>query len=638
MVTCPRCGLPQPERMLVGGLCAACVAGSIKVDLLMLDDAELEEKEPQSIQIQGYEILELVGGGGMGEVYRATVAGDDRVVALKAVAGRLTRDPEVTARFEAEIAALAQLNHPNVVRVLDHGEMANGRLFLVMEYVDGCDLRRLLRAERLETDRAFDVFLKVCAGVAHAHERGLAHRDIKPANILIGLDGTVKVADFGLAKTLVDTAVGYTFTQTRDTFGTPYYVAPEVTRRANTADARADVYALGVLLYELLTGAVPMGQFTPLSQITGLDRRIDTLVGHALADDPARRLASVNELAASVEKMATEHRLGPAKQKRRMRWLTAAAVVAVLAIGVAAGAWWSAKRASEPPAFRAATTATKDNPWSNSIGMKFVPVPETRVLFSVYETRVRDFDAYFKADNARTQDWRSGENDVLKLMGKGSMLKNKEPGAELSTWRNPGMGFTQTPDHPVCGVDLLEARMFCSWINWKDHEEGRLSEGQRYRLPTDEEWSRAALLKPDAELPAVFRPTPEDGDPNAEANFAGLEGPEVQPWAADIGSLRRRDPFPRTAPVGSFKPNALGLFDFSGNLAEWTDTEASELKLSPRLRTYIIRGGSWTSSTPRACRLEVRQSDRMGRAKPTCGFRIVLDLNAPPIAPRKMDE
>ncbi len=641
LIQCPCCGKAQPVRALVGGLCASCVAGSVRMDLLALDGPEIEEKEPLSIQVQGYEILELVGGGGMGEVYRATVAGDERIVALKVVAGRLTRDPEVTARFEAEVHALSQLNHPNVVRVLDHGETANGRHFLVMEYVDGCDLRRLLRAQRLEADRAFDIFLKVCAGVAHAHERGLAHRDIKPANILIGQDGTVKVADFGLAKTLVDTTVGYSFTQTRDTFGTPYYVAPEVTRHASAADARADVYALGVLLYELLSGTVPMGQFTPLSEKAGLDRRIDTIMRHTLADDPARRLSSASDLATQVGKIAEDHRLRPLRRQRQQRWLAAAAVVAVLSVGAAAGAWFSGKRGGgAPPAFRAPASAGRDQPWSNGLGMKFVPVPETNVLFAIWETRVRDFDLFFKDDSAVLPFWRSGDNDPRTMLGtKVQSPKRLPPGApaERPTWREPGSGFTQTPEHPVCGMDLLDARMFCAWLTWKERHEGRISEGQLYRLPTDEEWSKAALLADD---PTATDPALDDadrGDPSAEANFGGPEASEVQPWPLGTGSIRRRDPYPRTAPVGAFKPNALGIYDLSGNVAEWTDTEAPTWDDSARTRSYFVRGGSWGTNTPRACRLEARQVDRPGRAKPIYGFRIILDLHAPPPAPRTMD-
>ncbi|MCX6855036.1 MAG: bifunctional serine/threonine-protein kinase/formylglycine-generating enzyme family protein [Verrucomicrobia bacterium] len=640
-VTCPRCGLPQPERMLVGGLCAACVAGSMRSDLLLLDEPDLEEKEPNTFTVQGYEIHELVGGGGMGEVYRAIMIAGGCDVAMKVVAGRLTRDPETAARFEAEVAALSQLNHPNVVRVLDHGEMANGRHFLVMEYVDGCDLRRLLRAQRLDTERAFDIFSKVCAGVAHAHDHNLVHRDIKPANILIGQDGTVKVADFGLAKTLVDSTVGYSFTQTRDTFGTPYYVAPEVTRHARAADARADVYALGVLLYELLSGVVPMGQFTPLSQITGLDRSIDALVSQALADDPARRLASVSDFAVSVERIAAEHRLGPVKQKRRMKWIVAAATITVLGIGAAVGAWWSAKRdGDERSEFRAAVTATKENPWTNSLEMKFVPVPETNVLFSIWETRVRDFELFFKDDSALMPDWRSGENDPRTMFG-GKVLvpKHLPPGApaERPTWREPGAGYNQTPEHPVCGMDLLDARMFCAWLTWNERQEGRISEGQRYRVPTDEEWNQAALLIIHAKIPLSILAAIDEGDPNVEANFGGPEALEVQPWPLDTGSLSRRDPYPRTAPVGVFKPNALGIYDLSGNIAEWTDTEAPTRESASRARSYYIRGGSWGTNAPRACLLEAKQFDRMSRAKPIYGFRIVLDLKAAPIAPRPMN-
>ena len=200
---CPSCGSAHEENLLVNGLCPSCVARSMKSGLLGLLDEPAAEKEAVALQIDGYEVHELIGGGGMGEVYRAKRLHDGQTVAIKVVAGRLTRDPEVTARFENEVSAMSQLSHEHVVRVLDQGVTVDGRHFLVSEFIDGCDLRRLLKAQRLEPAKAFEIFDKVCAGIAHAHERGIVHRDIKPANILVGSDGTVKIADFGLAKTLV---------------------------------------------------------------------------------------------------------------------------------------------------------------------------------------------------------------------------------------------------------------------------------------------------------------------------------------------------------------------------------------------------------------------------------------------------
>jgi len=646
LITCPRCGKPQPEKMLVGGLCPQCVARSVQVDFLASDQAELEDKEPLSLNVQGYEIVELIGGGGMGEVYRAILTARAREVAMKVVAGRLTRDPETTARFEAEVAALSQLDHPNVVHVLDHGEMPNGRHFLVMEYVDGCDLRRLLRAQRLEQGRAIDIFLKVCAGVQHAHERGLVHRDIKPANILIGLDGTVKVADFGLAKTLAEESFAYGFTQTRDTFGTPYYVAPEVTQRAKSADARTDVYALGVLLYELLTGAVPMGQFTPLSKRTGMDKRLDAIVASALVDDPAGRTGSVKELAEAVSKVWSQHVSMAERKVRRQRVRALVAVLAVLAVGVAAGSWLATHHdGAIVTSYPRPAGATLEKPWENSLGMRFVPVSGAPFLCSIWETRVRDFEAFFAADNAVMPDWRSGRNSPRNQLRSGSrhpkFKKLQEmgvfpPGNERQTWRDPGPGFNQTPDHPVCGMDLMDARLFCAWLTWKERIEGRITSSQAYRLPTDEDWGLLAGIGLDLDLP----PTKLDnflGLPllQRQGNFGGVEINDV-PWPPGSGTLPERDRFPRTAPVGSYPPNQFGIYDLAGNLAEWTDSEAPAPENALR-KHYFMRGGSWATTVPRGMRPQSRQIESMGSAKPMNGFRVVLDLRVPEARPRSMD-
>lgn len=623
--SCPRCGAEHENALLVGGLCPSCVAQNVKSGLLDLLTETPAEKEAVALSIEGYEVQELIGGGGMGEVYRAKRLSDEKIVAIKVVAGRLTRDPEVTARFENEVSAMSQLDHANVVRVLDQGESLDGRHYLVSEFVDGCDLRRLMKGQRLEPARAFEIFDKVCAGIAHAHERGIVHRDIKPANILVGSDGTVKVADFGLAKTLVDSSHWYGFTQTRDTFGTPYYIAPEVTRQADKADTRSDVYALGVLLYELLAGAVPMGQFTPLSQRIDIDKRIDSVIGEALADDPERRTVSVAELATAVKKIALAH---DTRRRRSRIMMLIGAALGVLVIGGALGGWLVMKRNARitKPVFAKPARASKEKPWENSLGMKFVPLPKHKLLVSVWETRVRDFRSFSEAENAVLPDWRLGAANPRRQQAAFTKHKRlEEPNGKISTWDNPG--FPQTPDDPVCGVDLVEARLFCAWLTWKERNEGRLTTKQSYRLPVEKEWNA---------LVAYDETNWQREDAEAKANFAGVEGPEVKPWPDDAPFFDRRDPFPRTAPVGSFLPNALGLYDVFGNISEWVDTPAPDSVGDGNTLLYGVRGGSWATGTARQAKPDFHLGTRPGRAQANFGFRVVLDLDVK-TTPRALD-
>ena len=614
---CPGCGLQQTTALLVGGLCPSCVAKNVKSGLLDLLDEAPAEKEAVALVIDGYEVQELIGGGGMGEVYRAKRLSDEKIVAIKVVAGRLTRDPEVTARFENEVNAMSQLDHANVVRVLDQGESLDGRHYLVSEFVDGCDLRRLMKAQRLEPARAFEIFDKVCAGIAHAHERGIVHRDIKPANILVGSDGTVKVADFGLAKTLVDSSHWYGFTQTRDTFGTPYYIAPEVTRQADKADTRSDVYALGVLLYELLAGAVPMGQFTPLSQRIDIDKRIDSVIGEALADDPERRTASVNALAKAAQKIAISH---ATRRRRSQTFLLIGAALGVLVIGGGLGAWFMSKhaKAAHRVVFEPPSQATKVRPWENSLSMKFVPLPKHQLLVSIWETRVCDYRRFSDAENAVLPDWRLGAANPRRqtvAFKKRSQQTQEDRSDKLTTWEKPG--FPQTPNDPVCGVDLVEARLFCAWLTWKERNEGRLTVNQSYRLPNEQEWD---------DLVDYDETKWQRDDSNAQANFAGAEAPEVTPWPNDAPFFSRRDPFARTAPVGSFKPNAIGLYDVFGNISEWVDTPAPDSVGDGKVLLYGLRGGSWATGNSRQAKPDFHLGTRPGRAQANFGFRIVLDL------------
>jgi eukaryotic-like serine/threonine-protein kinase len=198
-----------------------------------------------------YALGAMLGSGGMGQVYRARDRVLERTVAVKVLSSAATQDPELVARFGREARAAAALHHPNIVAVFDSG--ADGDLqYLVMEYVDGQSLARLLRQEgMLEPGRAAEVGRQVCQALAAAHATGLVHRDITPGNLLVDPAGLVKVADFGIAKL----AAATTMTGDR-VLGTAAYLAPEQAQ-GRPVDGRSDLYALGCVLYELVTGAPP---------------------------------------------------------------------------------------------------------------------------------------------------------------------------------------------------------------------------------------------------------------------------------------------------------------------------------------------------------------------------------------------
>jgi tRNA A-37 threonylcarbamoyl transferase component Bud32 len=249
------------------------------------------------------ELQELLGQGGMGAVYKARHAKLDRTIALKILPSYTERDSAFADRFTREARALAKLNHPNIVAVHDFGD-AGGQFYLIMEYVDGVNLRQLMQAGHVSPNEALRIISQICDALQFAHDEGIVHRDIKPENILIDKRGRVKIADFGLAKILNRTPIEFTLTGTHQIMGTPHYMAPEQMERPQTVDHRADIYSLGVLFYEMLTGELPMGRFAIPSQKAGVDSRIDDIVLRALEKDPDRRYQRVSEVKSEVESIA----------------------------------------------------------------------------------------------------------------------------------------------------------------------------------------------------------------------------------------------------------------------------------------------------------------------------------------------
>ncbi len=305
----PPPGQPDPAALLALGLATqAADAGPSSVP--PLTPAELAAEFPQ------LEILELLGRGGMGAVYKARQRDLDRLVALKILRPGLDADPGFAERFTREARALAKLNHPGIVTLYEFGKTTADRYFILMEFVDGMNLRQLLAAGRLSPREALAIVPPLCDALQYAHDRGLVHRDIKPENLLIDRLGRIKIADFGIAKitaTKTDSASAASSVSIDHSSlvighsaegggGTPAYMAPEQRTHPASVDHRADLYALGVVFYQMLTGELPAaGQLQPPSTRVQLDVRLDEIVLRALEKDPARRYAAASEFKTQVE-------------------------------------------------------------------------------------------------------------------------------------------------------------------------------------------------------------------------------------------------------------------------------------------------------------------------------------------------
>ena len=269
------------------------------------EPAELADQFPQ------LEILELLGQGGMGAVYKARQKQLDRLVALKILPPQIGETEAFAERFTREAQSLAKLNHPRIVSIHDFGHTEAGLYYFIMEYVDGTDLRRLIQAGQLSPAEALAIVPQVCEALQYAHEEGIVHRDIKPENILLNRKGQVRIADFGLAKLLDRPATTYTLTRAGQRMGTPHYMAPEQIEHPNTVDHRADIYSLGVVFYEMLTGELPLGRFAAPSQKVQVDVRLDNVVLHALEKEPERRYQHASEVKTDVEAISSGGQAAP---------------------------------------------------------------------------------------------------------------------------------------------------------------------------------------------------------------------------------------------------------------------------------------------------------------------------------------
>ena len=269
--------------------------------LLGVLDSDTLESPPQ---IPGWQILGVAGTGGSGIVWRARREADGVEAAIKIAP---PDEPDTVERIEREAAFLRELHHPHIVRLLDAGMIDDGPeaggLFMAMEFIDGPSLQNRIPENGLPPGKALNYFRQIAEAVAHAHDCSILHRDLKPANVLIAPDGSVKVADFGLARPIFRRIHQLSLTLAGLVAGTAEYLPPEAYRRDYQPSQAGDIFALGVILHEMLTGTPPRGAWKPASSRRGVDLRIDAIIARAMDADPARRWPDVHAMLAALERM-----------------------------------------------------------------------------------------------------------------------------------------------------------------------------------------------------------------------------------------------------------------------------------------------------------------------------------------------
>jgi serine/threonine protein kinase len=367
---CPSCGKPLPSNALKG-LCPECL---MKGAFPTGADTDAPEKPPRFVppkpeELARYfpqlEILEFIGQGGMGAVYKVRQKELDRIVALKILPPGIGSDPAFAGRFAREAKALAKLNHPGIVTLYEFGNVGQASrlshtsenhpagsvpqggdpdkmetgatpvllFYFLMEFVDGVTLRQLLNAGRVSPREALAIVPQICDALQFAHDQGIVHRDIKPENILLDRRGRVKVADFGLAKIVgnegrAELPLGPdaqqrvptdSLTDAGKVMGTPNYMAPEQIEHPADVDNRADIYALGVVFYQMLTGELPGKPIVPPSQSGGkvqIDVRLDEVVLRALEKKPELRYRQVSEVKTMVETIVSDPKQPEARSQK----------------------------------------------------------------------------------------------------------------------------------------------------------------------------------------------------------------------------------------------------------------------------------------------------------------------------------
>jgi formylglycine-generating enzyme required for sulfatase activity len=561
--------------------------------------ARYEGADAGAMAIPGYEILEKIGQGGMGEVFLARQEALGRQVAVKFLAIDPAGDAsEQLARFRREAELMARVSHPNVVSVLDFG-VAPGWAYLVMEYIEGGDLRRRMTPGRpMTAAQVRSLIAPVARALAFLHRLGILHRDLKPENILLHHEDHPKVTDFGVA--VLHSCLG-SMTGADRYLGTIGYIAPEQQYQLKM-DARADQYSLAALTYEMLCGRRPLGAFKPPSAYNpALGPAADAVLLRALQEDPEDRFASVLEFHDALDRALAAP---PGRRWHRPVLRLAAAALLVAAVALGALKWRTSEGVASPPAgavppaSAAATGPPRRLTVSHGLRLALIPAGEfvmgphtsgadahdddgrpgrpVRIAapfyLGVHEVTVGQFRAFVAATGYRTEAETDGLGGSI-WDGRAKQVRHDPQ----CCWSNPGWAVAVTDEMPVVQVSWNDAQAFCRWLSGE--------EGHAYRLPTEAEWEYACRA-------GSTTPWCMGDDPAQLDQYA---------WFRENS---RGDPHP----VGLKRPNAFGLHDMHGNVWEWClnayrarspGDDGDPAAASSRTTARILRGGAWDCSARR---------------------------------------